>query len=98
MRCLPVSVSEPTPVNDLAFTIYPNPASGKITVELTGALSGMVGDVIIIGITGKELLRQQVTTPKTEFDVSALPAGVYFIKLIPIDQNAAVKVGRFVKK
>jgi hypothetical protein len=89
-----VSVPEPTPVNGLAFNIYPNPASGKITVEHSGA----TGDVSIFGITGKELLRQQATGLKTEINVSALPAGVYFIKLIPDDQNAAVKVGRFVKK
>ncbi len=92
------SVPEPTPVNDLAFNIYPNPASGKITIELSDETTAMMGDVSIIGLTGKELLRQQVTGPKTEFNVSALPAGVYFIKLINNDQNAAVKVGKFVKK
>lgn len=93
-----VSVPEPMPVTSSAFSIYPNPASGKITVELNGGTTGMSGEISIIGITGKELLNQQVTAPKTEFNVSALPAGVYFIKLISNDQNAAVKVGRFVKK
>jgi hypothetical protein len=93
-----VSVSEPTPVNGLAFNIYPNPASGKITVELNSETTGINGEVSIIGITGKELFRQQVTGPKAEINVSALPAGVYFIRLIPDDQNAAVKVGKFVKK
>ncbi|MHC1777729.1 MAG: T9SS type A sorting domain-containing protein [Lentimicrobium sp.] len=93
-----VSVPEPGPVNHSAFNIYPNPATGKITVELNGATTLKSGDVSIIGITGKELFHQQVAGPKTEINVSALPAGVYFIKLIPDDQNAAVKVGRFVKK
>jgi hypothetical protein len=94
---LPVSVPEPLPVNSSAFNIYPNPASGKITVELNSETTGINGEVSIIGITGKELFRQQVTGPKAEINVSALPAGVYFIRLIPDDQNAAVKVGRFVK-
>lgn len=93
-----VSVPEPTLLNGSTFNIYPNPASGKITLELNGATSAMIGDVLFIGITGKELLRQQVAGLKTEINVSALAAGVYFIKLIPVDQNAAVKVGKFVKK
>jgi hypothetical protein len=92
-----VSVTEPETANNSSLSIYTNPVSGKITVELKGVTSGMSGDVSIIGITGRELLHQQVTGPKTEFNVSALPAGVYFIRLIPDDQNTMIKVGKFVK-
>lgn len=92
------SVPEPDPSNKLSFNIYPNPASGIITVEQNETSSGIEAEISIYSLTGKELLRQQLTGPKTEFNVSALPAGVYFIRLIPDDQNAAVKVGRFVKK
>ncbi|MHC1777732.1 MAG: T9SS type A sorting domain-containing protein [Lentimicrobium sp.] len=93
-----VSVPEPIPANSSAFNIYPNPTSGIITVEQNETFSGIEGEISIVSLTGKELLRQQVTGPKPEFNISALPAGVYFIKLIPDDQSAPAKVGKFVKK
>ncbi len=91
------SVPEPLPAERLSLTIYPNPASGKITVELNGETTKINGEVSIIGITGQELIRQQFTGLKTELNIMALPAGIYFIKLITDNQNAPLAVGKFVK-
>lgn len=92
-----VSVPEPMPVNHSSFAIYPNPASEKITVQLNETSSGFGGNISIYSLSGQELIRGYASGPKTDFNVSALPAGVYFVKIISNDQNTPVKVGRFVK-
>jgi len=92
-----VSVREPMPVSNLSFNIYPNPASGKITVALNETSSGNDGIVSIHSLTGQELILQKVTGSKTDIDVSLLPAGVYFIKLISNKIKDPIAVGKFVK-
>lgn len=93
---LMVPVAKITPKNRSSLSIYPNPTSGKITIEYNGNTSDK-GNITIIGMTGKALHHQLIIGPKTELNVSALPAGVYFIKLISNDQNSAIKVGKFIK-
>jgi len=92
-----VTVPEPLQANNSAFNVYPNPTTGKITVELNEASSGVGGNISIYSLSGQELIRGFASGPKTDFNVSALPAGIYFVKMINNDQKSPVKVGRFVK-
>jgi hypothetical protein len=83
-------------INDLQqskFSIYPNPATDKITVELTGAT--MYGNLTIVDIEGQQLITYQITQPKTQIDISNLASGVYFVR---VTNDKTVEVGKFVKE
>ncbi len=80
-----------------SIDIYPNPASEKINIELTGEKFNAKNSVSVLDITGQELILQKVTGSKTEIDISSLPAGVYFIRLVGNDHIAPLGVGKFVK-
>ena len=80
-----------------SLSIYPNPASGKITVEPVNRFFELNSFISVSDITGKELILKKVTGSKTEIDVSSLPAGVYFIKLIATE-NMPTAIAKFVKK
>ncbi|MGB0522245.1 MAG: T9SS type A sorting domain-containing protein [Flammeovirgaceae bacterium] len=75
---------------ELVFTwkYYPNPTSGKITIEL----SQKVAELFITDVSGKLLMRIE---PKTAvpnlIDLSAYPTGIYFIKFVV---NGKRKFGR----
>jgi len=74
------------------LSLYPNPATDKITVELTGATLG--GKLTIVNIEGQQVITRQITESKTQVDISGLPSGVYFVR---VTNDRTVEVGKFVK-
>ncbi len=90
-----VPIARPIPGQSLS--IYPNPASDKIIIDLANVVLNPNNLVSVTDITGKELISRKVNSPKMEMDINSLPAGVYCIKLISKDQNAAISVEKFVK-
>jgi photosystem II stability/assembly factor-like uncharacterized protein len=89
----PVGINEKTQTTSLK--IYPNPAKGKIIIEPTGSGSNMNGTVSLYGLSGQEMIRQQVQGSKVEINVSSLPTGIYFIRL---ENNNKNEFGKFVKE
>lgn len=64
-------------IND--FKIYPNPATSQITLE-TNTINNV--QLTICNLSGQELIKQQAKSGKQEVDVSVLPSGVYFVKIL----------------
>ena len=90
--CDPVSVDERTLSDKLL--IYPNPSSTQITVELPNAPQKNAF-LTIYNISSEQMLTSKITEQKTVVDVSALPDGIYFIK---VADNRTVMVSKMVKK
>ena len=61
-------------------TVVPNPAHGYVTVVLPEGV-GAEGTVTMADMAGRVLLRQPLLTDRQRVDVSALPAGTYFVTL-----------------
>ena len=80
-------------LQQLKFSLYPNPATDKITVETTGETQTNYFE--ILNIEGQQLLTSQITQPKAQVDISSLPTGVYFVRLT---NDRAVGIGKFIKK
>jgi hypothetical protein len=60
-------------------TVFPNPANNVVNINLAD-LKGK-SEVSIIDVNGRVVLRREVNSVKTQFDISALPAGVYMIRI-----------------
>jgi len=75
------------------LSLYPNPATDKITVELSGMTQG--GNLTIVNIEGQQVMTRQITQPKTQIDISTLPSGVYFARLT---EEKTVSIVKFVKQ
>ncbi len=73
-----------SPSNAVAF---PNPTSGKLTIN-TGNLAGSKCTVEIINAIGKVVYASQQNSKQStvDIDVSKIPSGVYLLKII--DENA----------
>ena len=83
----PSSVSSnsqaPTSLSD--FSIYPNPAHGKIQLDLSriGEFSGEM-QVSVTSMLGRELIIRTIRNedlPHLEFDMKRFPAGSYIVRL-----------------
>jgi hypothetical protein len=62
------------------FKIYPNPTSGKFTLELKGDHEKLQAQVEIVGILGERIMSKDMTLErKQEFSLADRPVGVYVI-------------------
>ncbi|MGQ0828024.1 MAG: T9SS type A sorting domain-containing protein, partial [Bacteroidota bacterium] len=75
-----------------AFTIYPNPGNGNITVSL-GELQE-IGSIQITNIIGQNIEKAPVIVAKNlyTYDLSDLPAGIYFVTLYSDKASAIQKL------
>lgn len=58
-------------------SLYPNPTSAQISVEAEG-----INQVVVLNLMGQEVMRQPASTNKITLDMSNLPDGTYFIKVV----------------
>lgn len=75
-----VGISERTGKN--SFTLMPNPAGNIAYVEITNPDFIKNSLLVVCKNSGEEIIEQPVTASKNLIDVSVLPDGVYFVKII----------------
>ena len=70
------------------ISIYPNPAQDQLKIEFQSDLS-QLPEIHIIDLTGKmvkkyeeQMNREQDDLFKADLDISMLPPGIYFVKVI----------------
>lgn len=68
-------VGQPAP--DRNIRIYPVPASDKLYIERMDRVS----ELEIITVTGQKVLSKTIHESETVLDISALPAGIYLLRL-----------------
>jgi len=73
--------------------IYPNPAINTLTIS--SPEGNKESEISIINIVGQELMRQKVSQPKTNIDISRIPSGIYFIKT---SGGNFIETMKFIKK
>jgi len=75
--------------NDEVLEIYPNPAHDNLTVKA----KQHINSIQIINMLGQTLISIGQTNEQiTQIDINALPAGVYFAKVITADSQKLIKV------
>ena len=89
---LPGGTNAVTNVNGTAseLTVYPNPATGNITLNLASAISEQA-HVTVVNMAGQTVKEFDVTTNKANSIVLDVPSGVYFL-------NAATSTNKFETK
>lgn len=63
-------------VNSSTIRLYPNPATDKVTLTVAEQ-----GQVDIIDVTGRLVMKQQVFIGDNTLNVGALPNGLYYVKM-----------------
>lgn len=70
---------------DVAFNMFPNPTSGKFTLQLNTAKDVNELQMIITNVTGQQVMQQSYSKLGRAFnhevDMSNTPRGVYFVEL-----------------
>ena len=88
MSCTPVGINEVE--NESIWSVYPNPASERITVVLNELKPN--SKMEISDITGKKLHAQFINEKSTEIKTNNFESGIYFIKIIQKDLITTKKI------
>jgi hypothetical protein len=75
------------------IVIIPNPSNDKITIS-SHAITGNT-KLSIFNVSGEKVIERQLMDTDTQIDISALPRGVYFVRL---QNEKMVEVGKMVKE
>lgn len=59
--------------------VFPNPANNVVNISLPGVKGK--SDVSMFDVNGRVVLRREVSMVNTQLDISALPAGVYIMRI-----------------
>lgn len=90
----PLAITGTQAVAVPALAVYPNPASGVLSVDING-IQGSSVEVAITNMMGQTLVSKSGVMNNTQFDVTGMPAGVY---LVNCSQNGVkIATARFIK-
>ncbi len=89
------AIEEPIGItpDGVMFKVYPNPTTGKFTVELTdGQLTGN-GHVEVYGTCGERILSEVMNGEnRREFSLSGKPVGLYYVRVVNGSKGATKKL------
>lgn len=70
-------------------SIYPNPSTGEIVVEIPPSIYSQLGliDLVIVDVYGKKIREERLKCNREILDLSSLTKGVYFIKISQGNQH-----------
>lgn len=79
-----------TSIEESAATsaLYPNPTTGKVTIESTAARA----DIAVFDLFGKQLMAAELTGGRTELDLSGFAPGIYLVRLTDATGTSTLKV------
>jgi hypothetical protein len=72
-----------------SVSIYPNPTSGSINVEVD---NNIINDVVVLDITGKVLMSESVNANNISLDLSSFAKGLYLVKVVTAEDSFVKKV------
>ncbi len=75
--------------------VSPNPANEKISIESSEQGMYLNGNILVYGMNGQEMIRQQANGSKLEINVCFLPKGLYSIKMM---NHGKAFYGKFIKE
>jgi hypothetical protein len=85
-----------TGINELTsneINVYPNPTNGNFTIANVEKQS----QLIILNALSETIYSEKINGDKTEFDLSKLPSGIYFVRVIN-KKDYPVSVVKFISK
>ncbi len=79
--------------NENTISLYPNPVLDKITLETSHIKTP--SQLSILNVNGQKVITHQITASITTIDVSNLPNGVYFMRVM---SEGTLWMGKFLKR
>ncbi len=76
--------------DDENFTVYPNPTSGKIYIQVPASLRG-IASISLIDPQGRIVLNREYQDENTIYELEYSIPGLYFLQIKPINSPPILK-------
>jgi len=73
--------------------LYPNPTTGKFSITFSKPLQN--ANILVTGVNGKPIQQFKASGSQVDFDLSAVAAGVYFVR---IEESGKVITKKVIKQ
>ncbi len=90
-------ISAPLGITDIhtsGILVYPNPVHQNVTVLLPSS-GNVSASLELYSVDGRKYLGQMISQSKTELDLSTLPSGMYFLKVLSTE---GIMTGKLMKE
>jgi len=71
--------------------VYPNPTNSILTIEMQNADTQML-ECHVFNLMGQEVIRQVGDASQMKLNLTELPDGTYFVKVVTANENQTIKV------
>ena len=71
--------------------VYPNPTNGILTIETHNADAQMT-ECHVLNVIGQEVMRQVGDSGQMNLNLTSLPDGTYFVKVVTASENKTIKI------
>jgi hypothetical protein len=83
----------PVITQSASFSLWPNPTTGKFTLEQTGDTGSKTVKVAIYGMHGEKVITRDLSGEKKyELSIAELPVGLYFVKVVSGEYTRTIKL------
>jgi hypothetical protein len=86
------TASSPADASSPSFYLYPNPTSGRFTVEQADGQSSSEMTIEIFGMTGRTFEPEVIDADHATFSLGSAPAGLYLIRIMAGDKAVSCKL------
>jgi hypothetical protein len=84
-----------TPVIEKTFRVYPNPVENELTIEGFQSGGNLYPELKLITTEGRILFEKKIKPNHQRFNLSWLPSGIYYLKLV---QGTKTETHKIIKK
>ncbi|MEI7981771.1 MAG: T9SS type A sorting domain-containing protein, partial [Bacteroidota bacterium] len=87
------AITAETEPGSTLFRVYPNPTTGKFTLELNAPTGETNANVTIYGMLGEKVLQEKLEgTGKSDFSLTGRSGGIYIIQVTMGERTATAKI------
>lgn len=79
-------------VEAFKYSVYPNPSTGSITIELPQKTDIKIKQVLVFDTSGKSIQSLKITEQQQLISIATLPKGIYYIRIESENEHWVKKV------
>ncbi len=86
-------------INENSIFLYPNPANDKLHIQINSQLLSPFSFLLTItDLEGRIIFTSELNSLSTEIHISEFASGMYFVKVVPIDNGREIQmIEKFIK-
>ena len=79
-------------IANAGLSVYPNPGKGEFMLTTHSVNGDPGGSITVLDLGGRPVWRQAGVLPRQVLDLQTLPSGMYFVRVLSLDEQVTLKL------